>query len=117
MLPALALYYPRIYKGKIRCLHGATKSRISTVARRWFSVYIWRSTLIRFSSQTFSMTKKSFNDSFKEGMGGEIGKRTGMLVFGIIIAVIAGVLGLKSCEGPADIMEFNTTNSEPSNTQ
>lgn len=63
------------------------------------------------------MTKKSFNDSFKDGMGGEIGKRTGTLVFGIIVAVIAGVLGLKSCEGPADIMEFNKTNSQPSNSR
>jgi hypothetical protein len=63
------------------------------------------------------MTKKSFNDSFKEGMGGEMGKHTGKLVFGIIVAVLAGVIGLKSCEGPSDVMEFNKTNSQPSNSR
>lgn len=47
------------------------------------------------------MTKKTFNDSFKEGMGGEMGKRTGSLVFGLIVLVILSVFGIKSCDAPS----------------
>lgn len=63
------------------------------------------------------MSKKSFNDSFKEGMGGEMGKRTGSLLFVIIVAIIAGALGIKSCDTSGDVMQFNKTTNPPSNTR
>lgn len=39
-------------------------------------------------------TKSVFKESFAQGMGSEIGKKTGLIVFGIIVLIISILCGI-----------------------
>jgi cytoskeletal protein RodZ len=66
------------------------------------------------------MADKSFKDSFKQGLGGELGKRAA----GVIAAIIVGIgllvwvfiSGNSNAGETSSIPQINKANSQPNNT-